>query len=78
MSTYLEMYNDALRKIIDDGGSEAEVNAAVDQYNAFDQDAFARWLTTVDKATCASCGVAFKPPEKIVSAEVLCEKHAPK
>lgn len=78
MSTYLEMYNDALRKIIDDGGSQTEVDAAIDQYNAFDQAAFERWLTTIDKATCASCGVSFKPPEKIVSAEVLCEKHAPK
>lgn len=78
MSTYLEMYIEALRKKIDDGGSQKEIDAVVDQYNTFDQTAFESWLATVDKAVCASCGNAFKPPAKLASADVLCEEHAPK
>jgi hypothetical protein len=77
MSTYLEMYVDALKQKIDDGGTQAEIDAAVNEYNSFDQVAFERWLSTVDKVTCASCGALFKPSEKPASAEILCKDHVP-
>ena len=78
MSTYLEMYVDALKQKIDDGGTEAEITTAVDEYNSFSEEAFQRWLATLSEARCISCGKAFAPPRMPASAEVLCEEHAPK
>lgn len=76
MSTYLEMHVEALRRTINEGGSQAEIDAAVERYNVFDREAFAQWLPQAGKMHCSTCGTSFDAPATAQPHdEVLCESH---
>lgn len=53
--TYLQAYEEHLLEVINAGGAQAKVDAAVDQYNRPSLDRVAAWLATA-KITCPSCG----------------------
>lgn len=78
MSTYLAMYITQLEERIAAGGTQADVEAAVAQYNVFDQKAFDAWLEGVAQVSCVSCGAPFKPSSKIASIEILCGECGPR
>lgn len=75
--TYMDLYISALEACIERGGKQEDVERAVTEYNAFNREAFEKWLASVPSVHCATCGDVFKPEgTKKAGDEILCAEHA--
>lgn len=77
MNTYLERYNEALEQVFAEGGDDLQVSSAIREYNAFDPEAFGRWVTAISTFACVSCGALFAPVDPKANDVILCKDCLP-
>jgi hypothetical protein len=73
MSTYLSKYEDHLASLIASGGSEADIERAVSEYNKVTPARLAEWVASAG-LTCAYCespalSIDVRPTDEITCAE---------
>lgn len=74
MPTYLSLYEDHLTRIIERGGSEAAIEAAVSEYNRATPSRLAEWA----KGAALTCSYCDRPADVDAARptdEVTCREH---
>lgn len=74
MPTYLSLYEDHLTRIIEQGGSESEIETAVSEYNRASPEKLAEWAKTANP-TCSYCDKPAETDGARPTDEVTCREH---